>query len=253
MSDVCPLPDGWLAYDVRGAGEPVLLLPSAAGAMGGWGAFREALARRLRVVSFDYRGCGGSSRARPLLRVEDVARDALALLERLGVGRAHVFGESFGGLVALRLAVDHPERVDHLLLASAAPSAWPPTFEGAIEALRLSACLLGPGMQRCLARRLSLFGRSDAEPSRVAVARFALAALRHDARRHLPRIAAPTLVLAGRADRLTPVRVERELARAIPGAELVVLDAGHAITADRPWEAARAVIEAVGRAGRKAS
>src|SRR5690242_17456187 len=102
------LPDGGeIAYQVHGrehGDPPVLLIRPLGGSMQLWGAFLTVLSQTLRVVSFDYRGAGQSSADPTWVSTRGLARDSLRVLDHLGIGRAHVFGESLGGMTATWLA-----------------------------------------------------------------------------------------------------------------------------------------------------
>ncbi|MGH2950739.1 MAG: alpha/beta fold hydrolase [Solirubrobacterales bacterium] len=105
-----------LEYETVGSGEPVLLI-SPVLADGFLPLLPEpALADRYRLIRYHKRGWVGSTHARPPVSIADHAADAAALLERLGVRRAHIAGHSSGGAVAAQLALDHPERVQTLIL-----------------------------------------------------------------------------------------------------------------------------------------
>lgn len=106
-----------LEYEVKGAGEPVLLIPPGPVA----GAFvpllsEQALVDRYRLIRYHRRGQAGSTRVAPPVTFADHASDAALLLDHLGVHRAHVAGHSTGAAIALQLAVDHPEVVETLVL-----------------------------------------------------------------------------------------------------------------------------------------
>lgn len=108
-----------LHVETYGAGEPVVFLH---GALAAGGAFRgqvPSLKERYQALLVDQRGHGRSSRLREdeAISIERLVRDACAVVDAFG-GRAHVVGASMGGLVAARLAQDHPERVDALALLS---------------------------------------------------------------------------------------------------------------------------------------
>jgi pimeloyl-ACP methyl ester carboxylesterase len=105
-----------LEYEVTGSGEPVLLI-SPVIADGFLPLVSEpALADRHQLIRYHKRGWCGSTDTRTPVSVADHAADAAALLDRLGVPRAHIAGHSSGGAVALQLALDHPERVQTLAL-----------------------------------------------------------------------------------------------------------------------------------------
>jgi len=106
-----------LEYEMKGSGEPVLLIPPGPVA----GAFlpllsEQALVDRYRLIRYHRRGQAGSTPAAPPMSFADHASDAASLLDELGVRRAHVAGHSTGGAIALQLALDHPEVVQTLAL-----------------------------------------------------------------------------------------------------------------------------------------
>jgi len=112
---------GHLAYAVRGEGPALLLVRPVGGSMVSWHRFAALLEEKARVISFDARGTGQSSAAPLNTTTRTMAADARALLDHLGIDRAHVFGLSLGGMVATWLALDSPAGVDRLVLASTMP------------------------------------------------------------------------------------------------------------------------------------
>jgi pimeloyl-ACP methyl ester carboxylesterase len=107
-----------IEYQVQGNGEPVLLIPLSV-IIDGLGRpllAEPELASRYRLIHYRRRGYMGSTLGRGPLTTARQAGDAAALLTHLGVGAAHVVGHSYGGLIALQLAVDAPERVHSLAL-----------------------------------------------------------------------------------------------------------------------------------------
>jgi pimeloyl-ACP methyl ester carboxylesterase len=113
----CAVDDGNLEYEERGAGAAVLLIHGAflADALAPLLA-EPALTDRYRVINYHRRGYAGSSRPEGVVGIAQQAADARALLTHLGVDRAHLVGHSYGGCVALQLAIDAPERVQSLAL-----------------------------------------------------------------------------------------------------------------------------------------
>jgi pimeloyl-ACP methyl ester carboxylesterase len=127
MADRVPIEGGELEYGVRGSGEPVLLIHGAILA----DAFTPLLAQpvltdRYRLIHYHRRGFAGSCRHAGPCSLSQQAADARALLDHLGVERAHVVGHSYGGAIALQFVLDAPERVASLALLEpvgiAAPS-----------------------------------------------------------------------------------------------------------------------------------
>jgi pimeloyl-ACP methyl ester carboxylesterase len=109
-----------LEYEAGGAGEPVLFIHGAiVGDAFGTMLSQPSLTGRYRLFNYHRRGFEGSSRATAPFSIEAQAADALALLDALDIERAHVAGHSYGGLIALQLAVDVPERVHSLALLEA--------------------------------------------------------------------------------------------------------------------------------------
>ena len=107
-----------LYYEERGAGEPVLVIAGTGGDHSLWDATADVLAERYRVITFDNRGTGSSDQPRDpetyTMRV--LADDAAALLDAIGIERAHVAGHSLGSTVAQELAINHPQKVASLQL-----------------------------------------------------------------------------------------------------------------------------------------
>lgn len=248
---------GHVVADVEGEGSALLLLRPLGGSRALWGTFRDELARSFRTVAFDPRGVGASSAPGAFVTTREMARDAIAVLDALGVARTHVFGISLGGMVATWLAADQPSRVERLVLASTMPWGLTVRHASPIRALSLARCLArsGPDCDACLARRVLSPGFRRTHPEEVAridravrenpADRRALmvllgAAARHDAKPALARITAPTLVLAGTRDHLAAPSSQRWLADALH-ARFSTLDSGHDLTLEAPVETASVV------------
>ena len=106
---------------------PVLVLSNSLGTtFGMWDPQAEALARRFRLVRYDTRGHGGSDVPAGPYAIEDLGQDVIELLDELEVARAHVAGLSLGGMTAMWLAINAPERVERLVLLSTSPRLGPP-------------------------------------------------------------------------------------------------------------------------------
>jgi pimeloyl-ACP methyl ester carboxylesterase len=107
-----------LYYEEHGTGEPLVLLHGGIHAGEMFGAILPALSAGRRVITVDLQGHGHTADIDRPLRAEAMADDIAALIEHLGLGRADVMGYSMGGLVALRCAIQHPERVRKLVVVS---------------------------------------------------------------------------------------------------------------------------------------
>jgi pimeloyl-ACP methyl ester carboxylesterase len=107
-----------LHYEEHGSGEPLVLLHGGIGAGEMFGAIMPELSSSRRVITVDLQGHGGTADIDRPLRPETMADDIAALIEHLGLPQADVMGYSLGGMVALRTALQHPQRVRRLVLVS---------------------------------------------------------------------------------------------------------------------------------------
>jgi 3-oxoadipate enol-lactonase len=109
-----------LHYDLQGNGEPRLLIMGFGLSSASWRPELVAgLARTFRMITFDNRGTGRSDQPDSPVSIVALADDAAALLNALGIARAHVLGVSMGGSIAQELALSHPERLAGLVLGCA--------------------------------------------------------------------------------------------------------------------------------------
>ena len=200
-----------------------------------WDAQAGTLAERLRVVRFDHRGHGGSPVPPGPYTIAAMGGDVLALLDALGAERASYCGISLGGMVGMWLAANAPERIERLaLLCTAAhvppPEAWEERA-AAVEQARSTGAVadgvlgrwLTPGFAREHPEALAALRAMlvAAPPDGYAACCRAIA--RMDLRDALPRIDAPTLVVAGDQDASTPPEHGEAIAAAIPGARYELL------------------------------
>lgn len=232
---------GAVAYTMLGTGEQTLVLSPGfvchieiALEHPRFRAFVDALAGRFRVILFDRRGVGLSERLHATGTPAAMAADMLAILDHAGVSRAWLFGTSEGGLGAIRLAVDQPDRVQGLcLFGSLARGSAAPDYPWALTAasfdvwLRYLVAAWGgpadietfapsekddPALRAWWARML----RHAASPGGIETI---LTGLRDaDLRADLGRIGVPTLVMHRRGDRAVRFEAGQHLARNIPGA-----------------------------------
>ncbi len=114
------LPSGAnLYYETHGAGEPLLFFPSTAFSGEVWKPYQvPALAPSLRLILHDPRGCPRTTVAQQVYTIEQMANDAVALLDHLNIPQAHLIGHSMGGRIALTMALNFPGRVKSLIMAA---------------------------------------------------------------------------------------------------------------------------------------
>ncbi len=110
-----------LYYEVRGKGEPLLLIAGLGSDSSSWSGVISEFSRHFQVIVFDNRGSGRSDIGRGEYSVSKMAEDAMKLLDFLKIERAHVLGHSMGGYIAQELAINYPLRVGKLVLESTAP------------------------------------------------------------------------------------------------------------------------------------
>ncbi len=217
-------PDGVRLYhELHGPEEapPLILLEGMGGDIPGWRRNIPTLARELRVIAYDFRGNGQSDEPSGPCTMETFAVDTLALLDALDVERAHVYGQSFGGMVAQELALTKPERVRTLILACTDMGprrAIPPTAKAPKgEPWR---ALYAPGFpdrhREHVEEDLRIGAVQPKHPQ--GQRRQWEAMLDFDSFEWLPLVRVPTLVLHGTEDQLIPVESARRLVARIPGA-----------------------------------
>lgn len=212
-----------------------------------------------QVLYIDHRGNGRSTGAPETWNLAQWGRDVKALCDALGIEKPHVYGNSFGGFVAIYYAAQFPDHPARLILSStAARMHLEETYRilgerGGAEARAIAESFWtapdAENMQAYIRVCMPLYNPTH-NPSEVAARKRALLrpeVSRHfimgemrsmDARAGLAKIACPTLVLAGRYDPVTPVAASEEIASLVPHAELHVFEeAGHGVHRDAPERA----------------
>jgi pimeloyl-ACP methyl ester carboxylesterase len=234
------------AYRVRGAGPAVLLIQGVGVHGSGWDPQVEGLSSHFRCITFDNRGIGASQPPGVPLTVEQMAEDALALLDHLRVPAAHLVGHSLGGVVAQAVALQAPARVLSLSLLCTVARGADATRLGARMLWLGIASSVGPrrfrrraflrivtapgsvprGEEDRLAAELApLFGHDLADRPPISMQQ--LAALRaYDSTPRLRELEGiPTLVVSAAHDLIAPPRHGRRLAAAIPAARFIEVPA----------------------------
>ncbi len=248
-----------LAYEVIGAGPPLLLVSGQASDRSIWSGLGEAFADRYRVVTFDHRGTGDSDKPEaPPYTTRGFAGDAIAVLDHLGIERAHAYGMSMGGRIGQWLGIAYPERLGALVLGCTTPG----NAHGVRRPAHLDPVLLSGDPERILPYMASLewaaanrgflaernaWQLAHPVPPHARQLHYQ-ASEGHDAWDQLPQIIAPTLLIHGSADEINVVANARLLAERIPGAELhIISGARHVYYWDHAEEANRVVGEFLAR------
>jgi pimeloyl-ACP methyl ester carboxylesterase len=252
-------------YEIHGQGEPLLMIMGLSGHSLDWGSILPGmLAERYQVILFDNRGSGRSDQPSGALPISRMAEDASGLMDALGIDRAHVFGGSMGGMIALQMALDYADHIDRLVLGATtaggrsrifpqpeiekyfiprsdltphdyllwtSPACYPPEFianHPEIIEEKISANLAHPGTLESYLAQLEAFRSFQVDE-------------------RLQEIRAPTMVMTGNRDVLIPPKNSYLIASRIPGAEMREIDgAGHIFWISHPEQTAKIVMEFLG-------
>jgi 3-oxoadipate enol-lactonase len=231
------------------ADAPVVVLSNSIGAsLGMWDPQVPALSERFRVVRYDQRGHGASPVPPGPYAIDDVGADLIALLDRLGVERAHVCGLSLGGMTAMWLAINAPERVDRLALLCTSAKLGPPENwaerAATVRAHGMEA-IVDAGLRRWVTddfiaahpERAEWLRRMMLDTPAAGYAGCCAVIERLDLEPRLGEIRAPTLVIAGAEDPATPAAHGERIVAAVDGARLeLVSPAKHLANVERVEE-----------------
>lgn len=236
-----------LNYDQQGSGEPLILIPYLSADHACY-AFQVAeYAKHFTCISVDLRGSGESDKPDGELSTELYADDIAALMQALGIARAHITGLSLGAAIGMWLAAKHPDKVKSLSLHSG----WPktdPYVKAVIEDWQVAAKAIGSVPEMMIKtmfpwcftpelyatrydyiQSLAEFVRSRPPLSVDGYIKQADAVIAHDVESRLAEITAPTQVTFGRHDQITSLRFAEPLTSSIKNSELVVFEeASHA-------------------------
>jgi pimeloyl-ACP methyl ester carboxylesterase len=229
---------GWGAtrYTVEGSGSPVLLIHGVGARLDNWDGVAAVLARNFKIVRYDLRGHGQSSKVPGPYTLDMFADDAAALLNHLGIAPAHVAGHSLGGMIAITLARKHPQRVDRLAVLSAAAGRTEDERRRVMERIALIASgIPGDHFRNSLSRWFTDEFRAanpqlmkqyaarnrENDPACYAAAYAVLAT--GEVAPDLKHVKAPTLVVTGEHDLGSNPRMSRFIHEGIAGSELRIL------------------------------
>jgi 3-oxoadipate enol-lactonase len=252
-----------LWVDRREGGEPLLCVQGMSGTHVSWGEpFLGALAERgMAPIAYDHRGVGRSDRVDEPFALTDLADDAAALLDALGLERVHVLGISMGGMVAQELALRHPARVRSLVLGCTYAGGPGSSLTSPAVAQRLFEGMSSGDHERALrvGYEVNLSEAFRADEARWAAFREmaltlpvpvpvimlqAQAIAAHDTSARLGEIGVPVLVVHGDEDLMLDVANGRRIAEAVPGARLEVLEGvGHMFWWEEPERSAALVAD----------
>jgi 3-oxoadipate enol-lactonase len=251
--------DTVLYYETFGEGYPLVLIRGLGSNADHWYEQAPVLSKEYRVIVFDNRGVARSSDPGGELSILMMANDVLGLLDHLKINSAHVFGLSMGGMIAQELAIQYPERVGGLILASThCGGRHQVTAREEVRSVLMDMIHIASDESK-LKAAACLFDKETLEKRPEVARRYSEISLKrpvsaktlskqweaiqkHDAFDRLLRIKAPTLVLTGDGDLLIPPENSKNLAERIPGAELKIISGGgHQVLVEQP-EACNAAV-----------
>lgn len=233
--------DAEIFYEETGAGDPVMLVPGLGGGAGIWAKQVAALSADFRTIAHDHRGCGRSTYSRIDYSVEQMADDAVRLMDKLGIDKAHWVGHSTGGAMGQVVAEDHPDRIASLVLSAT----WPGqdnyfnrafaarkavlSVHGTAEYARHSILTLHPPWyitenDDLMAQQEAYLAGAD-QPVEIMESRID-AICRFDRRDRMGDIKAPTLIIVAEDDMVTPRYLSDQLDAGIDHAEKIILPTG---------------------------
>ena len=252
----------------RRSGPPVLLIQGLGTDKHGWDLQRLALAPKYRTIALDNRGSGRSDKPFGEYSLEQMADDAIAVLDQAGIESAHVVGASMGGAISQVLALNYPERVRSLTLACTACrhhpwrrellNEWASTAsERGMGAMAREAArwVIGPRSFRRAMPLIGWFGPlAFGRPAHAFVAQVRAILATDDALADgLLTLDVATLIMVGNQDILTPRGDSEELAERIKGSELVVISgAAHGLMVEHASTFNRLLLDFLDRTVRAA-
>ena len=249
-----------LQYIESGSGYPVVCIPGNGLSTDMWRHLIPELSQRYRAIAYELRGMGKSEapgRRGVTYTNEDHGKDLEALLDVLDISQAAIVAHAFGGFVAMRVAIDRPERVSTMVLVNTSAKMESPTvskFPGWATTVEMEGMepLLDGGMARWFVERvhrehpevIQLYREMLGANPPMGYAANARGIPLLDIRNELNTIQCPTLVVAGKEDKATPPEEHEIIAERIPGARLVVVpNTSHTVPEEQAEEFNRATLE----------
>lgn len=244
-----------LRYRIEGKGPALALIHGVGGRLEAWDAVVAAWRGRLRVLRYDQRGHGLSDKPPGPYTVEQMSGDLAQLLEALGIARCHVVGVSLGAMVAQSFALEHPGRLERLVLIAAVAGRTPEERERVLARLEVVRHeqpgahfrnsldrWFTPEFQRDHPERIEAYGAMNRanDPAGYAAAYHVLA--HTDLGDRVGAIRAPTLIVTGEFDSGSNPRMARLMHDRIAGSQLVVIPGQrHGLLTEAPERVAQLV------------
>ncbi len=234
-------------YEITGKGTPVLFIHGLGSSTEDWEYQVPAFSEHHKVITYDVRGHGRSSKSPPPYSIRAFAQDTAELIRHLDLGPMHVVGISMGGMIGLELALDHPAMIRSLTICNAGPCLQLKGISGRLMlATRLSIMhLMGmKAVGKKLAREMfpkpsqvelrqkvkNRWARNDTKSYAAAVR----AIVEWNVENRLQELTVPILVVKGDADKTPSEMTDEHIARMFDARKVVIADSMHATPVDQP-------------------
>jgi 3-oxoadipate enol-lactonase len=237
-----------MAYEIEGSGEPLLLVPALGRDRTSWGAQIPKFKKSFMCITYDPRGCGQSENPDVPYTMDQMAEDAVQLLDGLNIPKAHVLGYSMGSAVVQRMAIQYPDRMKSIVLAatwaastpditiafetllSLAESCTPLELEKAVIWWVFSSQFINT--QWNTVNKIIEDGAHNAIPSEIFISQ-TKACIAHNTLEELCKINCPCLIVSAEQDRLIPFEESLKVHQGISGSQYGCLSgagSSHAFT-----------------------
>jgi pimeloyl-ACP methyl ester carboxylesterase len=250
-----------LYYELVGQGHPLVMIRGVGSNVDHWYDQVPALSQKFKLLLFDNRGIARSSDPGGPFSIGDMAADTIALMDAVGIKKAHVLGYSMGGMIAQEMTLNYPQKIAGLILV-ATDCGISLRIKAEPEATRLFSEMIRLGTDEakieaagCLFAKQTFMNNpqviqrytevSQRYPaSQRMLAKQWAAVTQHNACMRLPHISSPTLAITGSEDVLIPPQNAAILAERIPDAQMISIDGGgHLFLIEQPRQFNAAVIE----------
>ncbi len=252
-----------LYWESYGEGKPLILIMGIGYDSTLWGLHQvPAFSEHFKTIIFDNRDAGRSSNATKAYTIADMADDVAGLMDGLGIEKTHLLGLSMGGMIAQEFAIRYPKKLDKLVLTGTAAATARSKFDpisiwsyvktkdagGFMFAAQQFIWLFSESFNRnheAVDQTLRMLGGNPYPVTAEAYQRQAEAYLKHDTLDRLNQVTAPTIVISGEQDRLTPPWICKEVADAIPNAKFTMIKgegSSHVLPLERPNDFNQAVL-----------
>lgn len=241
-----------LYYEVKGEGEPLLMIQGLGYSSRFWFKQTPTLSEHFKLIVFDNRDVGRSEKVEEKYSIGDMAKDTISLLDHLEIEKTHVIGVSMGGLIAQQLTINNPNRVKKLILLDTHPGGpeyleatedlWEEVTD--VEGLSLEE-IYRKGIRyavtdsffenrKDMVKKLVNMRKERPQPPQAFQRQFS-AASQFDVRKKLSEIKRPTLIIHGEEDQIVPLRFGKELKEKIPDSKIRTIEnAGHLAFIEKP-------------------